>query len=222
MESYKHSCPFCGQHIEYTVEYCGQQMLCPTCGKTVTFPALPPGRGKGVPTTRVKALDARRAAAQTKKGWLQNAPQALGFLRGFEHWDVVWQCTVPLLIIGGLLVGANFVKHKFSAAPAAPEAAPAVQADPHAWQKMADLTKADQAVQAAIREYEGAHSMLLAAQQAQQQVDKANTFAKKSADEQAQQAENNVNAAHKRLDAALQKYQDLGGTVDYRSQVHYY
>ena len=48
METYKHSCPFCGQHIEYSAWYCGKQMVCPICGKTVTFPAIPPGR-KGQP-----------------------------------------------------------------------------------------------------------------------------------------------------------------------------
>ena len=44
MESYKHSCPCCGQHMEYTAPYCGKKTLCPTCGHTITFPAMAPGR----------------------------------------------------------------------------------------------------------------------------------------------------------------------------------
>ena len=54
------SCPFCGQHIEYTAGYCGKQMQCPICGQTVTFPALPPG-GKSGPKLRVKSLSEQDA-----------------------------------------------------------------------------------------------------------------------------------------------------------------
>jgi len=221
MESYKHSCPFCGQHIEYTVEYCGKQMVCPSCGKTVAFPAIPPGRGRGAPTTRVKALDARRAEAKPAPSWLRNAPKALGFLRDFEHWDVVGQCAVPFLIIGVLLAGAAFVKKKFSDAPA-PVAVPAVQADPEAWQKMADLTKADQAVRVLIKEVKADHAMVVAAERARQQVEQGNASLKKSVEEQVHQAQNNLSDARKRLDVALEKYGALGGTVDYRSQIPNY
>jgi hypothetical protein len=221
MEAYKHSCPFCGQHIEYTVEYCGKQMQCPSCGKTVAFPAIPPGRGRGAPTARVKELDARRAEAKPAPSWLRNTPRALGFLRDFEHWNVVWQCAVPFLIIGLLLAGAAFVKKKFSDA-SAPVATPAVQANPEAWQRIADLTKADRAVRALMEEYDAAHAMVVAAERARQQVEKGDPSQKKSVEEQVQLAQDTLNATHKRLDAALEKYRKLGGTVDYRSRIRNY
>jgi hypothetical protein len=216
MESYKHSCPFCGQHIEYTAEYCGRQMQCPSCNKTVAFPAIPPGKGRGAPAARVKTQEAKPAPSRQRY-----APKALGFLRDFEHWNVVWQCAVPFLIIGALLAGATFVKRKFSDAPI-PVAAPAVQADPEAWQKMTDLTKAEQAVQHLIKVCNVDHAMLLDAERARQQLEKADSFQRKSLDDQAQAAQNSFNAAHKRLDAAMQKYRELGGTVDYQSQLQNY
>jgi hypothetical protein len=219
MESYKHSCPFCGQHIEYTLEYCGKQMQCPSCGKTVAFPAIPPGRA---PTpARVKELEARRAAAKPAAGWLRHVPKALGFLRNFEHWNVVWQCILPFLIIGLLLAGAAFVKKKFSSA-SAPDAAPAVQADPEAWQRIADLAKADRVVRALIKEYDADRMTLAVAEQARQQVQKGDALQKKNLEEQVQQAQDTLNAAHKRLDVAMEKYRQLGGNVDYRSQLRNY
>jgi hypothetical protein len=221
MESYRHSCPFCGQHIEYTVEYCGQQMQCPSCGKTVAFPAIPPGRGRGAPTSRVKALDSRRAAAKPARTWLRNAPGALGFLRDFEHWNVVWQCAVPFLIVGLLLAGAAFVKNKLGDATA-PATIPAVQADPAAWQRMTDLTKADETVRALIREYEAAHAMVVSADQAHQQTAKRDPSQSKSMEQQVLVAQSTLSAAHKRLDDALEKYRELGGTVNYRNQIPNY
>ena len=216
MESYRHSCPFCGQHVEYTVEYCGKQMQCPSCGKTVAFPAIPPGRGAR--SARVKELDARRAEVKPARSWLRHAPRALGFLRDFEHWNVVWQCAVPFLMMGLLLAGAIFVKNKFSAA-SAPPAIPAAQADPQAWQRIADLTKADLAVRALIKEYNADHALVVAAEQTRQQMEKGDPAQKKSFEEQVQLAQNTLSATQKRLEAALQRYQQLGGTVDYRSQM---
>ena len=99
MESYKLSCPFCGQHIEYTVGYCGKQMQCPICSQTVTFPALPPGRSG--PTLHVKSLERK-----PERKWSWKLPAALTFLLKFQHWNVVAQCAVPFLIIGVLLAGA--------------------------------------------------------------------------------------------------------------------
>jgi hypothetical protein len=221
MESYKHSCPFCGQHIEYTLEYCGQQMGCPTCTKTVTFPAIPPGKGKGPITPRVRALDAQRAAAQTRQNWLGKIAEALGILRGFEHWNVVWQCTVPFLVIGVLLWGAIFVNKKFGSS-SDPVAAPAVQADPEAWQKIADMAKAERRVKDLVQEYKADQARLSSAQQTHQQLEKGDAYLKNNAEEQVKMAQEALAAAHKRLDAAMEKYHQLGGTVDYRSQLHNY
>jgi hypothetical protein len=42
MNSAKYACPFCGQNIEYTAEYSGTRMPCPTCQQTIMFPGLRP------------------------------------------------------------------------------------------------------------------------------------------------------------------------------------
>jgi hypothetical protein len=139
MESYKHSCPVCGQHIEYTAGYCGKQMVCPICGKTVTFPAIPPG-GKG-PALRIKRPEAARAAK-----WSFDFFGIPAFLRRFEHWNLVLVCLVPFIIVGALLAGAAVVRKHLGNEPVAP-LAPLLQADTNAWQKMTDLARADQLVQ---------------------------------------------------------------------------
>jgi endogenous inhibitor of DNA gyrase (YacG/DUF329 family) len=219
MESYKHSCPFCGQHIEYTADYCGRQMQCPSCGKTVTFPAIPPSRG--AQSARVRDLDSKAAEgnpATTKPRPVSKKP---GFLRDFEHWNLVWQCAVPFVLIGLLLAGAVFVKNKLGD-NAAPAATPAVQADPTAWQRNVDLTKADQTVRSLIRELEAAHAMEVSAQRAVQQAATGDALQRRSAEQQAQAAQNTLAAVHKRMEDALENYRQLGGTVDYRNQIRNY
>jgi hypothetical protein len=209
MDSYKHSCPFCGQHIEYTEGYCGKQMQCPMCGQTVTFPALPSGR-KGT-TLKVSSLH-----RQNERKW--KLPPALAFLLRFEHWGVVWQCAVPFVIITALLVGAFYVKKKFGDAPET-VAAPVVQADPDAWQKATDLTKADQAVRDRMRELEAAHAKADMAERLRQQMAHLDAFQRKSTEEQAAAAQKEVAAARLRFDHAAELYRSLGGNIDYRSQI---
>jgi hypothetical protein len=213
MESYKHSCPFCGQHIEYTVGYCGKQMQCPICGQTITFPALPPGGQHGT-TLRVKSLEHKQ-----EKKW--RLPPTLVFLLNFKHWNVVAQCAVPFLVIGGLLVGAAFVKKKLSD-ESAPVAPPVVQADPDAWQKMTDLAKADQAVKDRMKELEAAHARAEMAQRLRKQVEHLDAFQRKSTEQQAEAAQRELLVAKQRFDLANDSYRQLGGTVDYRAQVKDY
>jgi hypothetical protein len=221
MESYKHSCPFCGQHIEYTVDYCGQQMQCPSCGKTVTFPAIPPGRGKGAPSTHVKQLGSRRSTTQTQRGPLRKEPGALSFLRDFQHWKVVGQCALPFLIIGLLLAGSAVVKKTFSDT-SAPDAPPTFQANPSIWHKSADVSKAEDAVRVLIQEYEVAHMTLVSAEKAKRQVEKGTPLQNTVVQQQLQLAQKNLEVTHQRLDTALDKYRDLGGTVDYRRHIPHY
>ena len=140
MESYKHSCPFCGQHIEYTVGYCGKQMVCPICGKSVTFPAIPPGV-KG-PSLHINRPEAARASKWSFSISLACIRLLLPSLRRFKHWNMALVCLVPFIIVGALLAGAAVVRKQFGNAPATP-VAPLVQADPNAWQKMTDLARAD-------------------------------------------------------------------------------
>jgi hypothetical protein len=212
MDSYKHSCPFCGQHIEYTVGYCGKQMQCPMCSQTVTFPALPPGR-KGT-TLRVSSLQRK-----TERKW--QLPRALTFLLNFEHWNVVWQCAVPFLIIGALLAGAFYVKKKFSDAPEA-VTTPVIQVDPDAWQKTTDMTKAEMAVKDRMKELEAAHLQADMAERLRRQTKSADSLQTKRADEQVELTQKMLTAARQRFDRANDLYRQLGGNVDYRSQLKIY
>jgi hypothetical protein len=201
METYKHSCPFCGQHVEYTVGYCGKQMACPICGKTITFPAIPPG-GKG-PKLHLKRAEPE-SSFQWK--WPFDLAAKLAFLGRFKQWNLALTCLVPFLIIVGLLVGAHWIRKHFGDEPSMP-AVPAAQADPSAWQKMTDLARADQDVQA----------KLALVRQAQANL---NTKKQYHAEPQAvAAAQNAVSAATRAFETSFQNYQQLGGQVDYRSQL---
>jgi hypothetical protein len=221
MEAYKHSCPFCGQHIEYTVEYCGTQITCPTCGKSVTFPAIPPGGKKEAP--RVKRTVAMETAA---KGSF-NLQSITVYLREFEHWNVVLICLVPFVVVGGLLIGSAVLRKNAGEGPALPEA-PRLQADPNAWSKMTELTKADTAVREQLGAVNRAYNAVAAAKRNVANLQIAyqgrpvdptvNTdlSARNSALAAAQQ---NLNAAQRSFDAAFGNYVKLGGTINYRAQL---
>jgi len=215
MESYKHSCPFCGQHIEYTVGYCGQQMQCPMCGQTVTFPAIPPGRAGQ--SLRVKGTEVKAARKMEFK-----LPKALVFLREFQHWNVVGQIAVPFVAIGVLWWGANFVKNKFGTSSSDNASAPVVQADPDAWQRMTALTKSEQDVQAAAKELEHENDALEYAQHSRKSVNNGDPYQQKAADERVARAQITLKIARQRFDAANAKYRQLGGTKDYRSLLRKY
>ena len=225
MESYKHSCPFCGQHIEYTAGYCGKQMVCPICGKTVTFPAVPPG-GKG-PSLHIHRPEAARAAKRSFDFFGILAP-----LRRFEHWNMVLVCLVPFIIVGALLAGAAVVRKHLGNAPAVP-VAPLIQADPNAWQKMTDLARADQLVQEQLGAVRRAGAAVATAEQnraklhaywhvrrAPDQATYNGVMAQyQAADQAIANAHNALASAHQRFESAFLKYQQLGGTTDYRQQL---
>jgi len=226
MESYKHSCPFCGQHIEYTAGYCGKQMVCPICGKTVTFPAVPPG-GKG-PSLRIHRAETARAAK-----WSFDFFGILAPLRRFEHWNMVLVCLVPFIIVGALLAGAAVIRKQLGNAPAAP-VAPLIQADPNAWQKMTDLARADQLVQDKLGAVRRAGAAVATAERnranlhAYWHVRRAATEALyqsvlaqyKAKDEAVANAQQALASARQGFETAFQKYQQLGGTTDYRRQLY--
>ena len=215
MESYKHSCPCCGQHIEYTVGYCGKQMQCPMCGQTITFPAVPPGR----PAPSLRAKGSEPKMAQKLAGKL---PGAFASVRDFQHWNVVWQCAVPFVIIAVLLGGAIFVKNKLGAPTSDGGGGPVVQAEPDAWQKMTDLTKAQQSVQAAAKVLEQENYLLEHEQQSRRRSNSTDPLQIKAAEQRVERAENAVKIARKQFDAANDKYRQLGGTIDFRSQLRRY
>jgi hypothetical protein len=224
MESYKHSCPFCGQHIEYTAGYCGTQMDCPTCGKNVTFPAIPPG-GKRQPLH----IKRPRAAEAARRSFNFNA--ILAALRQFEHWNMVLICLVPFLIVTGLLVGATVVRNKAGEGPAAP-VAPSVQVDPNAWQKVTDLTRADLVVQEKINAVAAARNAVARAERESanlhayyqgKALDPATCSAMSlqyaAKDQAVANAKAVLSTARNCFDTAFQNYQKLGGTADYRQQL---
>ena len=225
MESYKHSCPFCGQHIEYTAGYCGKQMVCPICGKTVTFPAVPPG-GKGL-SLRIKRPAPPRAAK-----WSFDFFGLLAPLRRFEHWNMVLVCLVPFIIVGALLAGAVVVRRQLGNAPAVPVAAP-IQADPNAWQKMTDLARAEQLVQEKLEAVRKARAAVAVAEQnranlhaywhvrraANEALYQSVLAQYKAKDEAVANARKTLAAAQRCFESAFRKYQQLGGTTDYRRQL---
>jgi hypothetical protein len=151
-------------------------------------------------------------------------PAALVFLRDFRHWKVVAQCAVPFLILGALLAGAAYVKNKLGAPSAVSpvSVAPAVQADPQAWQKMTDLNKADQAVRDRMKDLAAAHAYLSLMEQNNRKSQTCESSQRKGAEEAMQRAQNTVSAARQQFDAAMASYQKLGGAVDYRSQLQDY
>jgi hypothetical protein len=221
MESYKHSCPMCGQHVEYTAGYCGRQMQCPICGNTITFPAIPPTRGG-----KTVAVEIKKPARQ----WLWNAKAIFLYLRDYPHWRTVAQIAVPFVIIGALLAGAAFVKNKF-ADDSAPAAAPVVQAESGGWDKMTGLARADQKMQQDVQAVNQARSTLAAYQRALEAEQKRYNEARgydeqqavkgyvQSADSSVKQAENRLAYFRQHFDADLQNYRKLGGTIDYASRV---
>lgn len=224
MESYKHSCPFCGQHIEYTAGYCGRQMVCPICSQTITFPAVPPGKIKS-------NLHIKRAQAADVKKWPIDFAPFIATLVAFKHWNLVLACVVPFLVIAALLFGASFVKTHFSD-DSNQASVPAVHADPNAWQKMAELTRAEQAVQQQVKNVIAAHNMLLTAQAKARRLhsyyegkamDASAAAAVQSqyqqADQEIQRAQNTLSATRNVFENALRVYQDLGGTIDYHQQL---
>jgi len=217
MESYKHSCPFCGQHIEYTVGYCGKQMVCPICQKTVTFPAVPPG-AKG-PGLRLKRAEAARAAK-----WSFNLKAIIAALREFEHWNMVRMALVPFIIVAGLLVGAAVVRKNAGDAPALP-AAPPIQVDPNAWQNMTNLARADQLVQEKLVAVSRAVNAEAAAERNSASLHAfyhgrpADSTTYNATDRAIANAQAALANARQCFNTAFQNYQKLGGTIDYRQQL---
>jgi len=228
MDSFKHSCPFCGQHIEYTAGYCGKQMICPICGKIVNFPAIPPSVGG---TT----LRIRHAEAASESNWLGGLISFFGFLaplQRFKHWSAVLVCLVPFTIVGALLVGASVVRKQLGDAPA-PPVAPTVQVDSNAWQKMTDLARADQLVQRQLNAVRRASDAVATAERkraalhaywhprrAPDQVTYASVMAQYQADDQAvANAQQALASARNCFSAAFSQYQKLGGTIDYSRQL---
>lgn len=224
-EKFKHACPACGQHIEYTAEYCGHRIQCPTCRGSVVFPALPP-------SSATQKLRLQRDVGVKKRKPLFN----LRFLRTileFPHWKMVGACLVPFLVVGGLLVGAGMLKKANAEdTPAALPKAVTAPVGSDAWKKMTVLGQSQEQVERCVKMVQDAKAAVLQAEMTRDRV--RQSYANVSpgqpqysmgmrqtsaADQGVAQAEQRCNAARQMFDQAFQQYQNLGGQFDYRSQV---
>jgi hypothetical protein len=190
-------------------------MTCPICGKTVTFPAIPPSSN----TSRLRLK--RHVQAEAAKKWSFNLAAIRAFLGEFEHWNMVVVCLVPFIIVLALLIGAVVIKKKLGSEPAATALAPVVQADPNAWQKMTDLARAEQSVQDQVAVVIRARA---AATGAQQRLANLQAAARgRSVDPvyslAVANSQRNLEAARHVFNIAFLNYQKLGGTVDYSRQL---
>jgi hypothetical protein len=215
MESYKHSCPNCGQHIEYTIGYCGKQMTCPICGHVVTFPAIPP-------QTTAKGLRLDRPADRVAGKWIWKPRGIFLYLRDFPHWKIIGGVLVPFLIIGGLLLGAKYVKNIFTDQPAAAPVEAIAPVDPDSWQRSADADRAGAKVAAQLditRRLRAAMKQAAKVREASRLQYGASSSYTASAEAALQAAQNNYNAALNEFRRLNAQYQKLGGQVDYQAQL---
>jgi hypothetical protein len=221
MEAYKHSCPVCGQHVEYTAGYCGRQMQCPMCGGTIVFPAIPPARG-GKPVAVEPIKPSRK--------WMWNAKAIVLYLRDYPHWHTLGQIAVPFLIVGALLAGAVYVKNKIADQPE-PAPVPLTQAPRGGWDKMTEFARADQKVQQDVQLVTQAKKSLVDAQRVLELEQKRFSQAHGSDEQQAvqpyvqsaqlqvTQAQGMFNACRNHFQTDMAIYRKLGGTIDYNARV---
>jgi hypothetical protein len=224
MDKYKHTCPTCGQHIEYTIDYCGRQIACPGCQTPIIFPDAP------IPTATQKLRLQRDLAPRQKKSLLE-----LPFIKAlleFSHWKVVGACLVPFLLIGGLLLGASYLRKNTSDEPAKIPQAVAAPISSDAWKKMTDLGQVEQAVQFRLQAVAAANRALLQARSAHDALHRtyegatldSGTYAivmkqYADADKLVSMREQQLGAAQNAFNAAFEIYKQLGGQVDYSSQL---
>ncbi|HWD21325.1 MAG TPA: hypothetical protein VHB20_18810 [Verrucomicrobiae bacterium] len=220
MEKFKYSCPGCGQCIEYTLDHCGKQFACPQCHALVTFPEAP--------TSALELTD-----DQPNPG--KKEFSGMAFFRkpmDFPHWKVVAACATPFFLVGGLLLGAAYMR---KAAGDEKPAAPVAAVEPvssEAWKKMTDLGQVEQVVQAQVRNIVALKMALLQAQRSHDllhQTYHGATLEGAYADSVAHQyqeadraitlRQEQLNTARQAFEAAYAAYQKKGGPVDYRNQL---
>lgn len=226
MEVYKLSCPRCGQHIEYTRDYCGRHVQCPSCSGNVTFPALPPGSVK-------QALRLERDRPKVKEPFKFDFGKILGsivsFFQNFSHWQIVAMCAIPFLLIGLGLAAASFVRNHDSSKPNESVASPTQAAEK---ERIAALNQADLIVQDRIKSVWNSKNALDATarqraalhqmydgKQMSQGMRNAVDAKYKVADEEIEAAQANLNGWRKSFDTAYENYRKYGGAIDYQSQL---
>jgi hypothetical protein len=228
MDVYKLSCPRCGQHIEYTRDYCGRQVQCPSCNGNVTFPAIPP-LGSGRSTLRLER-DRPKVKEPFRIDFAKILASIAAFFRTFEHWQIVLMCALPFIFIAIALATARFVRNQDS--QAGPKQPIITEAQIAENQRIAELNKADAIVQDRVRNVWAAKTALDTAKaksanwhrtydgkQLSEGTRKAVDAQFKVAEEEIATADANLNAWRRSFDTEYQKYQKLGGKIDYTSQL---
>jgi hypothetical protein len=226
MDTYKLSCPRCGQHIAYTKDYCGKRVQCPSCNGNVVFPAIPPGGHQ--------PLRLERDRPKVKERFHFDPAKILGslvsFFRTFEHWQIVLMCTLPFALIVVGLAAATFVRNRdVDTRPNEPVLSASQVAEN---QRIAELNKAEAIVQDRVRSVWTAKTAADTARRNSAALH--NTYDGKSlsqgmrsavdakyklADEEIATADANLIAWRNTFDREFEKYQKLGGKMDYRSQL---
>jgi len=214
MNQHKYACPHCGQHMEYTDEYCGMQMACPKCQQPIVFPGL------AAPTGR-SSLRLAGAVATERAGFRFDIVAILLALRKFKHWKIVAMCLIPFVVVAGALVAASkYGRHE------PPPAPPPVQVvvDPRALANLTDLTRADQMVQEELAAVKRACADSQAAEQKQAALNNqprgtASRASLAAADQAVWTAHLICASTRKEFDAVYAQYQKLGGAVDYRARL---
>jgi hypothetical protein len=144
-------------------------------------------------------------------------------LRDFKHWKIVGICLIPFVLVAGALVAASaFDRHS---EPPAPSQTPAlVDVDPHALNKLTDLTRADQLVRDRLAALKRAAAVCQKAEQNLGAIHSQSRGAvgpgvSQAADQAVNRARQAAGNARKEFEAAFAQYQKLGGAIDYRQQL---
>jgi hypothetical protein len=218
MSGYKYACPYCGQHIEYTDGYAGQQMPCPMCQNPIVFPAVPAG-------LRRSTLRLERDRPKPVQKFEFSFPNLVLFLRDFKHWKVVGICLLPFAVLAGALMAASWFRNNDPPAAPVPIPPAAVAADPQPPSAPTDLAQADQQVQARLNDVKQASAAWQAAQKKKAAVRQQYKGAaagqpyERAADAAVKSAQKSLADAKAAFATAFTTYQNLGGPIDYRRQL---
>ena len=145
-------------------------------------------------------------------------------LIAFPLWKMVATCLVPFLLVGGLLLGASYMrKNSANDTVEIPKAVTApVAAD--AWKKMTELAQVEDAIKSHIQQARQLNQMLQMeyAQLTQLQSSPAGSSLmqrqKDDLNKKMEMQRNQLNAERNAFYQTCQLYQKLGGQVDYNGQ----
>ena len=185
------------------------------------FPAIPPGGF--APKLKIAAP----APPPKKKFEFKLGPMlkaVFTWAQEFEHWRVVGFCLIPFVIIIVALVAANAVKrHQVETGPMHTT----TQVDAGAWDKVEEVAKADQQMQAYVQTVLTAKARVDTAIQSRDNLHRMlagaafETVAARfqAADKEVSNAQQSLAATKRNFDLKYDNYQKIGGKVNYPAQV---